>query len=182
MHWNGKEESRAFSVSNFEGKAYAHIGFFVHLNWTNKIAYVCVCFIFKIGDATSMRIYFSISVHALKCGRTKFWVPGFTVKISSRMVQYVARFQYTNMEHGIQTYSAEEVRSVIQFYAVQNHGGTEVRKKLCAVHGPQCKYWWVSWLLFFKFLTFSKLSKFSKPVGTMFIVVLCNLYSLPNYT
>ncbi len=33
---------------------------------TNKKAYVCVCFIFKIGDATSMRIHFPILVHALK--------------------------------------------------------------------------------------------------------------------
>ncbi len=32
----------------------------------NKKAYMCVCFIFKIGDATSMRIYFSILVHTLK--------------------------------------------------------------------------------------------------------------------
>ncbi len=31
---------------------------------TNKVAYVCVCFIFKIGDATSTRIYFPISVQA----------------------------------------------------------------------------------------------------------------------
>ncbi len=29
----------------------------------NKKAYVCICFILKIGDATSTRIYFPISVH-----------------------------------------------------------------------------------------------------------------------
>ncbi len=33
---------------------------------TNKKAYVCVCFIRKIGDATSTRIYFPISVYTLK--------------------------------------------------------------------------------------------------------------------
>ncbi len=32
----------------------------------NKEAYVCVHFIIKIRDATSMRIFFPISVHALK--------------------------------------------------------------------------------------------------------------------
>ncbi len=30
---------------------------------TNKKAYVCICFIFKIGDATSTRIYFPILLH-----------------------------------------------------------------------------------------------------------------------
>ncbi len=33
---------------------------------TNKKAYVCVCSIVKIGDATSTRIYFPILVRALK--------------------------------------------------------------------------------------------------------------------
>ncbi len=33
---------------------------------TNRKAYLCVCFIFKIGDATSTLIYSPISVHALK--------------------------------------------------------------------------------------------------------------------
>ncbi len=33
---------------------------------TNKKAYACICFIFKIGDATSSQIYLPILVHALK--------------------------------------------------------------------------------------------------------------------
>ncbi len=32
----------------------------------NKKGYVCVCFISKIGDATSTQIYFPIFVHALE--------------------------------------------------------------------------------------------------------------------
>ncbi len=54
------------------------------------------------------------------------------------MVQYVARYQYTNMEHAIQTYSAKEVRSVIRFYTIWNHTAMETHKKLCAAYGPQC--------------------------------------------
>ncbi len=38
-------------------------------------------------------------------GRTKFWVAGYTVKISIRMVQYIARYQYTNIKRVIQMYS-----------------------------------------------------------------------------
>ncbi len=38
----------------------------------NKKAYVYVCFIFKIGDATSTRIYFSILAYALKMGTFTF--------------------------------------------------------------------------------------------------------------
>ncbi len=54
------------------------------------------------------------------------------------MVHYVARYQYANMKHVIQMYSAVEVRSVIQFYTVQNHSATEIHEKLCAVYGSQC--------------------------------------------
>ncbi len=39
---------------------------------SNKKAYVCVCFIFKIGNATSMRIYFPISMHALVVRGARF--------------------------------------------------------------------------------------------------------------
>ncbi len=48
------------------------------------------------------------------------------------MVQYVARYQYTNMEHVIQTYSAVEVRSVIRFYTVWNYSGMKTRKVVCS--------------------------------------------------
>ncbi len=54
------------------------------------------------------------------------------------MVEYVVRFQYANMEHAIQTYSAVEVRSVIRFYTVQNLSAMEIHEKLCTVYGPQC--------------------------------------------
>ncbi len=43
-----------------------HISFFVHPIKTNRKAYVCVCYIFKIGDATSTQICFPVSAHALK--------------------------------------------------------------------------------------------------------------------
>ncbi len=67
-------------------------------------------------------------------GRTKFWVAGYTVKISSRPVQYVKRYQYANMEHTIQTYGAVLVRSVIRF-----RSATKMHEKLCAVYRPQCR-------------------------------------------
>ncbi len=41
---------------------------------TNKKAYVCICFIFKIGGAASTRIYFPILVHALKCMNRRAYV------------------------------------------------------------------------------------------------------------
>ncbi len=71
-------------------------------------------------------------------GRTKFWVAGYTVNISRRMAQYFMRYQYTNMKHAIQTYSAVDVRSVIQYFTVWNCSVTEIHEKLCAVYKPQC--------------------------------------------
>ncbi len=71
-------------------------------------------------------------------GKSKFWVAGYTIKISSRMVQYVARYQYTNMERVIKIYGAAEVRSIIRFYTVRNHSTTEIHEKLCAVYEQQC--------------------------------------------
>ncbi len=44
---------------------------------TNKDAYACVCFIFKIEDATNTRIYFPILVHTLK------WESRFTCMYSA---------------------------------------------------------------------------------------------------
>ncbi len=38
----------------------------------------------------------------------------------------------------IQTYSAVEVRGVIQFYTIQNRSAMEIQEKLCVVYGPQC--------------------------------------------
>ncbi len=50
------------------------------------------------------------------------------------MVQYVASYQYTNMEHVIQMYSAVELWSVIRFYTVQNRSSMEIQEKLRAVY------------------------------------------------
>ncbi len=67
-------------------------------------------------------------------GRTKFCMAGYTVKISSQTVQYVAKYQYANIKHKIQTYDTVEVWSIIQFYIIRNHSATEIHKKLCAVY------------------------------------------------
>ncbi len=53
------------------------------------------------------------------------------------MVQYVAKYQYANMEHMNQMYSAAEVGSIIQFYTVRNCSATEIHKKLHTLYvGP----------------------------------------------
>ncbi len=80
-----------------------------------------------------------------------------TLKISSRIVQYFTRYQYANMEHTIQMYSAVEVRRVIQFYTVLNHGTTMIHEKLYAVYdrlvhcGPYTahNFLWISVTLWF---------------------------------
>ncbi len=50
----GKVDSRACSVSNFEDTANALVSFSINLIRMNKKAYVCVYFIIKIRDATSL--------------------------------------------------------------------------------------------------------------------------------
>ncbi len=64
--------------------------------------------------------------------RIKFWVAGYTVKISIRTVQYVARCQYADMKHAIQMYSAVEV---------QNRSTIDMHKKLCAVYSRLMALW-----------------------------------------
>ncbi len=65
------EISKFTKICKFQKNLYANLrllndyGLIISIK-TKKKAYVCVCFIFKIGDATSARIYFTILVHGLK--------------------------------------------------------------------------------------------------------------------
>ncbi len=51
------------------------------------------------------------------------------------MVQYVTRYQYTNMEHAIQTYSAVEILKCSTILHRTNCSVAEIHEKLCAVYG-----------------------------------------------
>ncbi len=65
------EISKFTKICKFHNNLYANLkllndyGLIISIK-TDKKAYVCMCFIFKIGDATSMQIYLPILVHLLK--------------------------------------------------------------------------------------------------------------------
>ncbi len=106
MLWNEKVDLGACSVSNFENKVYAHISFFVCLNWRNQNVYVWVCFIFKTGNATSMWIYFPISIHALKwkadshaCGVSNFEDIAYAKKLVQNVSQIFLKPKKISKKH-----------------------------------------------------------------------------------
>ncbi len=61
--------SKFTKICKFQKKLYANLrllkdyGLVIPIKMNRKV-YVCVCFIFKIGNAISTQIYFPISVHA----------------------------------------------------------------------------------------------------------------------